>query len=53
MKQREVEMAATPKGHLAAALERVVRLYEATGEAEQAAAWRKKSEEGTTHKRPE
>jgi tetratricopeptide (TPR) repeat protein/tRNA A-37 threonylcarbamoyl transferase component Bud32 len=53
MKQREVEMAATPKGRLAAALERVVRLYEATGEAEQAAAWRKKSEEGTTHKRPE
>jgi tetratricopeptide (TPR) repeat protein len=45
MKQREAKILTEGKINLTAALERLVGMYEATGQEEKAAAWRKKLEE--------
>jgi serine/threonine protein kinase/tetratricopeptide (TPR) repeat protein len=45
MKEREATIPPNSKVYLREALERVVRLYEATGDKDQAAKWRKKLEE--------
>jgi hypothetical protein len=44
MKEREVKIPATSKIRLTEALERLVRLYEATGKKDQADKWRKEQE---------
>jgi len=45
MKQREAKIPAQSKTRLTEALERLVRLYEATDQKDKADAWRKKLEE--------
>jgi serine/threonine protein kinase/tetratricopeptide (TPR) repeat protein len=45
MKQRAAKMPANAKVHLTEALERLVQLYEATGQKDKADTWRKKREE--------
>jgi hypothetical protein len=45
MKKREANIPDAGKVRLTEALERLVRLYEATGQKDRAAAWRKKLEE--------
>jgi non-specific serine/threonine protein kinase/serine/threonine-protein kinase len=44
MKEREAKIPAMSKAHLTKALERLVKLYDATGQKEKAAEWRRKLE---------
>jgi hypothetical protein len=52
MKQREARISATGKFGLTKALERLVQLYEATGQKDKAAEWRKKLEDARPAKPP-
>jgi hypothetical protein len=50
--QRRAQVPAQDQGRLLAALERLVQLYEATGQEEQAAAWRTRLDVARQRKKP-
>jgi len=52
MIKREAQIPPQGRPRLAEAMERLVQLYEATGQNEKAAAWRKKGKEKDTAAKP-